>query len=240
MLLLGAAGSAIAKTASSEEQPARTEGAASRLVPSLPPPGTISPPVAIASPRTSSDVVPDVAPGSILSAVELCMAVVSPDLELNIAVLTEAGWGWSSPEIERANGRQIETASYFKQGQTITLVQNGNYLSCRLASSVHHEAQVAAIFDTVRTSLKGIPATDLPSSNPLRIRLSQRATEEQLAEIVVTEGYMITFDSWPGSSEKFGYETHPSEFMLLGITIAPIAPSFRLSAQSQIPQKGSE
>lgn len=211
---------------------------ASRILPRIETPVLNAVPSPTPTQAPGPNLVPDVAPGDLVSDVLLCMAMVSPDLGIDLQPLIEAGWAWDEPEQTTLAGRPAQVVSYYRGNKAISLVDSGSYTVCRVNTSVHDANRVPALRAALQVSLGAIQANQLPQSSALLNRLCVGLDTESLPLMLITEGYMVGLDGWPETAQTLGIATEPNSFTRIRVSVSPIALSFRLSSLDDEPNTG--
>jgi hypothetical protein len=165
------------------------------------------------------------------------MDVVSPDLVLNPTLLSDSGWAWTPVREGQAGGRHTQMVAYSKDSRVINLADYGSVVSCRSVNAVFDPERAAALHDQIKSRWDAIPLDQAPTMSALREVMARNIpagmTPEQVyAALLITEGYMLAVDLAQFDADAAGVRTIPSVFTVVTVTVTPIAPSFRLSSQT--------
>ncbi len=126
-----------------------------------------------------------------VDATRMCMAVVSPQFEVQAGLLPSAGWGWFQPRQVPMGARVFEMVQYTKGALSLALLDDGSLVVCRVVGDVESTSQLSQVRAALVEAFGAAPIESVPRLAPLVDRLRQGAPQTVLANFMVAGDYTL-------------------------------------------------
>lgn len=161
-----------------------------------------------------------------MRAVGLCLDVVAPGFETNVAPLVDNSWGYTRPvKTQNALGA-FEKVDYIKDNLTISLQDFGDKILCRTVGMIRGPGQFAEIRAHLRTRLGAKLLSETPGYELAASFLAEREPNGFIENVYVVGEHLIEIATIEQDFSQTGIAGAGVETMAL-LTSSPTAANLR-------------
>lgn len=193
---------------------------------------TVAPPSPVSSaPRTLEEELGEaVTPEGLVAGVRMCMAVVSPAMELDIQALIDDSWSYTQPrQAENEAGMQFETVSYHKDSLSLMLQDFGPLVQCRVGGRLADLGEVPALRAALANGLGALDTRGEERLAPWVANIQRAAPQTDFDNLFAAGDYSLEIITQSMTGAQIGLDGVDQVHMVM-VSSAPFPPRFQSQA----------